>query len=281
MLDDVHVIGVRADFVETLPQEIPSTPMPGREPHSGSGMNTFPRASDLPKDKRSWFNFFDFIDADRKPFDRDPEMEIVNIGEIPQVFFSKRVKARQTKPLDDDGGSELSADSKSANSRLDQESSKFGHEKSHICYLGAASGVGPTQIRIANERIAELEEKLSYYADKPDELSQVRLFYDQTYKTLAEDMQYEWDTISRRIRTLKHHAVDLKEKENRHIDDDTLQSGPDSEVHPESTDHQDDVSFVNTFHIHCPKLFYNNASRNVSHPSWLQLILDCIQVLLR
>ena len=27
---------------------------------------------------------------------------------------------------------------------------------------------------------------------------------------------------------------------------------------------QAEVSFENTFHVHCPRVFYNNASRNVS-----------------
>jgi len=143
LLSNIQVKGIRADFVETAENA-------GTSAEDG---NNASKASKHSKEKKVWFNFFDYIDADRKPFDRDPQVEIVDVGDCPQIFYSKRVKARQTTVQDDDNSSLGSG----SDSRLDMESSKFGHEKSHICYLGAADGVEPTQIRITKERIAELE----------------------------------------------------------------------------------------------------------------------------
>ncbi len=142
LLDNIQVKGIRADFVEAA--------SPGTLDEDGA---TLPKSSDLPTESKVWFNFFDFIDADRKPLDRDPRVEIIDVGDCPQIFFSKRVKARQTTANDDDDSSLGSG----SDIRLEMESSKFGHEKSHICYLGAADGVGPTQIRVTKERIADLE----------------------------------------------------------------------------------------------------------------------------
>ena len=154
LLDGIQLKGIRADFLEMA--------LSGRSANEGS----FPKASELSSENKVWFNFFDYIDADRKPLDRNPQVEIVDVGDCPQIFCSKRVKARQTLASDDDDSSMDSGD----DSRLDFESSKFGHERSHICYLGAASGVGPTQLRITQERVSELEARLTGLSEHEDEL---------------------------------------------------------------------------------------------------------------
>ena len=155
LLGGIEVKGIRADFAETVrrhPQELPEAP------------NT--KVDDLPPEKRAWYNSFDFIDADKRPFDPNPEVEIVDMMDCPQVFFSKRNKVRQTTPHDDEDredGKSNGRGSKEAedgeDSRYNLESSKFGHEKSHICYLGAAKSVSQTQRAITKERIAKLEER--------------------------------------------------------------------------------------------------------------------------
>ena len=145
LLEDSEVKGVQAVFRETAHAAKHSS-NPAPTPADAG------RACNLSTDHRCWFNFFDYIDADRKPLDQDPEVEIVDIGDCPQIFFSKRVKARMISPDDDESASVNS----SSDSRLEQESSKFGHERSHICYLGAASGVAPAQIKITKQRINEL-----------------------------------------------------------------------------------------------------------------------------
>ena len=143
LLDHIQVKGLRADFEETALS------------HSEPIAEPYPRAAELPPEQKIWFNYFDFIDADRRPLDHDPRVDLVDMGDCPQIFFSKRVKARQTT-VHDDATSSFGSESEV----IEMESSKFGHEKSHICYLGAAKGVGPTQMRITEERIKELEEKL-------------------------------------------------------------------------------------------------------------------------
>ena len=164
LLSSIQLKGLRADFIETV--------SPGTPSEEGT---TMPKASELSTETQIWFNFFDFIDAHRKPLDRDPRIEIVDVGDCPQIFFSKRVKARQTTANDDDDSSLGSG----SDSRLEMESSKFGHEKSHICYLGAADGVGPTQIRITTERIAELETLLKRVTEYPDEHDKVSIGPDR------------------------------------------------------------------------------------------------------
>lgn len=179
LLSNIQVKACRADFNETTESEA-----------RGEDPTALPRASDLAKEHKVWFNFFDFIDADRKPMDRDPRIELVDIGDCPQVFFSKRVKARQTTAQDDDDSSLGSG----SDSRLEMESSKFGHEKSHICYLGAADGVGPTQIRITKERIAEVEALLRRLNDNPEEHKTVRavtvLCIVYAHTTIGESERY-------------------------------------------------------------------------------------------
>lgn len=144
LLSGIEVKGVCANFTETTKVESNGTPQ-------------LARIDDLPQEKRDWYNFFDFIDADKKPFDRNPELEIIDVMDCPQVFYSKRVKARQI-PTND-------ADEKPLGDEDEAETSKFGHELSHICYLGAAGGVAETQMRITRERIAELEERQNAHRD--------------------------------------------------------------------------------------------------------------------
>lgn len=139
LLDEITFKGMVADF-----NEAHVTP-----PHNEEPDDTHPHASDLPPEGKVWYNFFDFIDADAKPFDRNPRMQIVHMGDCPHVFLSRRVKALRTKPYDE--GHDLPPG---------KEASKFGHEKTHVCYLGAALGVGPMQSQIAQERVVALQEIL-------------------------------------------------------------------------------------------------------------------------
>ena len=240
LLDGIELKGIRADFVETSQSESTHT-------------SSFPKASALPKDQKSWFNFFDFIDANRKPLDRDPEVELVNVMDCPQVFFSKRVKARQTTASDDDNSS-LNSES---DSRLDIESSKFGHEKSHICYLGAAAGVGPTQVKLIKARIKELQNRAEALKEDPH----VSDMSD------CADSQSRQD-IANRLKTLHQHLDDVSRKERRHIDDDTFESAESSHPAESSYNHQGEMTFENTCHIHSPRLSFNNRSRNILYKYW-------------
>jgi hypothetical protein len=186
LLTGIEVKGICANFVEVAKKPDADRPDPGH----------LTKVSDLVPEKKDWFNFFDFIDADKKPFDKDPEFEVIDVMDCPHVFFSKRVKAKPitskvdeaTTALDDkeSGPSEKKGDAKekhadlggkgapirgeenitkSKDPRLNLEASKFGEELSHICYLGAASGVAETQIKITKQRIRELEQRQDQYKD--------------------------------------------------------------------------------------------------------------------
>jgi hypothetical protein len=190
-LDDIRVVGIRADFIETQAQPT-SVSRASSTTHSGSHASSIPRASELPPEKAIWYNAFDYIDADRKPFDNDPVMEVVDLGECPRVFYSKRVKALQTTP-DDDKKSTSTGESGSVKSGLVLESSKFGHEKSHICYLNAAIGVAPTQIRITTERVAELQKTLLDYPTQPTVADKVGRLLD-SQSSFADGFSSEIET---------------------------------------------------------------------------------------
>ena len=67
------------------------------------------------------------------------------------------------------------------------------------------------------------------------------------------------NNILQRIQTLQIHIDDLAHRERRHMDDNTLEP---HDTLPESGDNEE-LSFQNTVHVHCPRLFYNNQTRNI------------------
>jgi L-lactate utilization protein LutB len=71
---------------------------------------------------------------------------LVNVADCPEVFYSLRKKVR-TAPLQEGQTSELGM-------------SKFGDEKTHICYLGESKSVATVQIKITRRRIRELQDKV-------------------------------------------------------------------------------------------------------------------------
>ncbi|CAK9780721.1 unnamed protein product [Cutaneotrichosporon oleaginosum] len=219
LLDDITFKGMVADFNEAhISSDNPALD------------RTFPHASDLSDDGKVWYNYFDFIDADQKPFDRNPRMQIVHMGDCPHVFLSRRVKVLPTKPNDE-----------GLNLPPGKEASKFGHEKTHICYLGAALDVGPMQSQIAQERVVCLLETL----DSPTE--------EEKGKRVA--------ALHHRIDILKHHIDELAHTETRHMDNSTL--GLPDAANDGKDDGKGETIFDNTVHIHNPRLFFNNESRNV------------------
>lgn len=160
ILEDIEVKGVRAEFDEH--------PAHGhRSRHNDSDSKSvsdstasidefdFPKASDMDPCHKAWFNLFDFIDADKRPFDQNPRIELVDFGDCPEVFFSMRTKVRQTTPGDDD--SDFESD-ESNDSRQDLERSKFGDEPTHVCYLRTSKSVAPVQMKITRDRIRELQQ---------------------------------------------------------------------------------------------------------------------------
>lgn len=74
-----------------------------------------------------------------------------------------------------------------------------------------------------------------------------------------QDPQYI-NILNHRINILKHHIDDLAQTETRHMDNSTLANN-DSFLQPNEP--EGDSMFDNTLHVHCPRLFFNNQSRNV------------------
>lgn len=150
ILEDIEVKGIRAEFHE-LPKHLARRPsdessIASDESNSEDGSIKYVKASYLGPDEKAWFNLYDFIDADKRPFDHDPKIELLDIADCPEVFYSLRNKVRTT-PLQKDEESEL-------------EMSKFGDEKTHICYLGESKSVAKVQIKIIRRRIRELQDKV-------------------------------------------------------------------------------------------------------------------------
>lgn len=154
LLDSVTAKLIQADFLDMASVN--------REEQEGTDAEEgMPFARNLPEDQKAWYNFFDYIDADRKPFDMNPRVMVTDFADCPHIYWSKRVKAFAITSDDDDESNLFRA------GRPDIESSKFGREESHICYMSEAPGVAPTQTAITRQRIKELENDWQHVLDHP------------------------------------------------------------------------------------------------------------------
>ncbi|TYJ58899.1 hypothetical protein B9479_000331 [Cryptococcus floricola] len=225
LADDIKVKGLRAHFDEHVGG-------PGENDVEAGVLH--PKASELPLGHREWYNYLDYIDADRKPIDKNPRIELVNFGECPHFFYCKRVKARTS----------TSGDDSPSQATLGLETSKFGHEPTHPCYLGTAEGVREVQQSLTRQRINELREKLSNYP-----LEGLPQDGDQLDKT----------SLVQRINILEKHHQDLAH-ETRRLSDDTF-TDPDA---PRDNGTGAKEGFEDTIHVHGPRLFLTNSSRNIA-----------------
>jgi hypothetical protein len=119
---------------------------------------------------RAWYNLYDFVDADKRPFDHDPLVELVDIADCPDVFLSKRTRVRPATPTND------ASEHKDYNEEEQEElleTSKFGDEATHVCYLRENKGVAPVQIQITQARIRELQNKVKKLPSTPSPTQQV------------------------------------------------------------------------------------------------------------
>jgi len=164
ILEDIEVKGIRAEFNE-LPKHLARRPSDDSsiisvESKEEQSSIDYVKASSLGPAEKPWFNLYDFIDADKRPLDHDPKIELLDIADCPEVFYSLRNKVRTT-PLQKDETSEL-------------EMSKFGDEKTHVCYLGESKSVATVQIKITRRRIRELQDKVKKMQLEPS-VSEVSL----------------------------------------------------------------------------------------------------------
>jgi hypothetical protein len=175
ILEDIEVKGIRAEFNE-LPNHIAA-----RRASSDSSSDSassikgsakdkieYVRASEMAPADKAWFNFFDFVDSDKRPLDHDPNIELLDVADCPEVFWSMRTKVRRTTPTDDqsdESGSAPDAEESDKSSYL--ERSKFGDEPTHVCYLRENKSVAPVQIQITRARIRELQNKVKLMPSNP------------------------------------------------------------------------------------------------------------------
>jgi hypothetical protein len=173
ILEDIEVKGLRAEFHElpkTVTRRSSDTSSSSSSNASASDYepSTHPKASQMPPADKAWFNFFDYVDADKRPFDHDPKVELVDFGDCPEVFFSMRKKVKPASPYDDDSvNSESGSVHGDLDERYDLERSKFGDEATHVCYLRENKSVAPVQIDITQKRIKEIEEKVRKMGSRP------------------------------------------------------------------------------------------------------------------
>lgn len=86
--------------------------------------------------------------------------------------------------------------------------------------------------------------------------------------------------IKNRLKILHAHLDDLESKEKRQIDNGTF------EARDKEEDDEEGESFQSVFHVHCPRIYYTNRSRNV-RPTLICYIggrhaddrVDCLSVL--
>ena len=64
--------------------------------------------------------------------------------------------------------------------------------------------------------------------------------------------------IKNRLKILHAHVDDLERKEKRQIDNGTF------EARDKEEEDEEGESFQSVFHVHCPRIYYTNRSRNVS-----------------
>jgi hypothetical protein len=105
ILEDIEVKGIRAEFDE-LPKHAIVRHDSGDSIDSSSsstsgGSIELVKASLLEGADKAWFNIYDFFDSDRRPFDLDPKIALIDIGDCPEVFWSQRTKVRPATPYDE------------------------------------------------------------------------------------------------------------------------------------------------------------------------------------
>lgn len=200
ILEDIEVKGIRAEFKELprhLVQRRPSTSSFSSKSSTNSVSDAdsieYVKSSQMSGADRAWFNLYDFVDADKRPFDHDPKIEMVDVADCPEVFLSRRTRVRQATPVDEETIQTALAENEwqeedrrkemgmpeETESRIERdqlETSKFGEEPTHVCYLRENKGVAPIQIKITKDRIKELQDKVKKLPSASSPTQEVRSF---------------------------------------------------------------------------------------------------------
>lgn len=178
ILEDIEIKGIRAEFDEHPSHHHHRSHDGGDQSSSDESSSieefNFPKAGEMESGDKAWFNLFDFVDADKRPMDPDPRIELVDFGDCPEIFFSMRTKVQPTTPGDDDSMRSDAGSDDGTERQHDLERSKFGDEPTHVCYLRTNKSVAPIQIKITRERIRELQHIIDHIPAHK-QVSQVRL----------------------------------------------------------------------------------------------------------
>lgn len=137
---DVVAKGVSAIFEDSRQSSASAT--------ASHDMATFISVSELPEDQAKWYNFADYIDVDRTPIDHNPKFRLTDIADCPQASYAMRTRARQIDPWEQEMTYDKSAP--------DVETTKFGHEETHVCMLGKEPSSNAVQAGITSKRLTEL-----------------------------------------------------------------------------------------------------------------------------
>ncbi|WWC88836.1 uncharacterized protein L201_003751 [Kwoniella dendrophila CBS 6074] len=207
--DDLTIKGIRAHFVERVKLDPQKT-------------ENLCRASELPAEVKKYFDLTDYIDADRKPLDEDPQVEIVDFGDCPHVYFCRRVNQI-----------DLNENSNRHNNKAKEsaESSKFGFEKTHHCYLDEAETKTQVDKRITQTRINELEFRLQNYPSPNN-----------------DELKNDSAVTQNAIRLLRKQLFDLERNNPDRYDESGRRISPER-------------PFQDTIEVHSPRIFYNDDSR--------------------
>ncbi|WVN88723.1 uncharacterized protein L203_103936 [Cryptococcus depauperatus CBS 7841] len=202
----------------------------------------FSQVSSLPSSLKDWYNYLDHVDVDQKPADKDPLIEFVDFGDSPHLYYSKRVKTR---------AAHLVESNINTNVALGIERSKFGYEPTHHCYLGMAKGVKDVQQSLAFKRIDEIRKAIQSYPRTG--------FVKGEYSKLL------------RVKLLLENHIRELEGETRRVSNDTSDHSNSNSVLRDDPDSQS--SFEDIIHIHNPRLFLTNSSRNIGF-KYLYMMAD-------
>ncbi|KAI0702885.1 golgi-body localization protein domain-containing protein [Cytidiella melzeri] len=219
---DMEMRALMAIFSDPLKSQVPL------EPSNTESM--YRNREDIPTVDMSspWADLDDFKDPDWEP-PSTPVLHALPMVSCPRFTYFKRQCAS------------------TAQDRV--ESTKFGEEDSHVCFLGKEPSVPKVQLDIAQERIDELHAQLvngiDFGASPP----------------VAEVRRLEINT-EHMITLLQNYVKHLREVEL--ASQTTPRTGPLNYYMPsDSVSPEEWAEFDNVYQIHCPRIYMDNIIRDI------------------
>ncbi|KAJ7047262.1 golgi-body localization protein domain-containing protein [Mycena alexandri] len=212
VLKGLDLRAMLATFDDSLKEDVGVSASPQR--------SNYRNRTDLPPtpDDSAWIDEDDFVELDWTP-PSAPSLHFLPVATCPRFTYFRRA----------------------APSQQQDDSSKFGLETTHTCYLGKQPSVLRVQIDLAMVRIAELEEEIREKKSKiatPD----ADLLTMKKMLALLQDYITLLQKTEAGSKTTGSHSY--------HIPADTLSEAEWAE-------------FDNVYQIHCPKIFMDSAIRDI------------------